>query len=162
MNEPRRIGCHRTLKFARANRFRYSERVTAIRRRIRTVAFAWLLCQVASLSAFVPEICCISHAEEAAAKEKAAACHESPAPEQAPKDGDACPMHHGTSSHDCCVMTNACDGPGTHLASLFSYIGVPETPASPSHLLESIAAFQPPSEPVLSQRSIPDAPPPKA
>jgi hypothetical protein len=40
----------------------------AIRRRVRAVAFAWLLCQVASLSAFVPEQCCIAHAAEAAAK----------------------------------------------------------------------------------------------
>ena len=36
--------------------FRYSDGdMIAIRRRVRAVAFAWLLCQVASLSAFVPE-----------------------------------------------------------------------------------------------------------
>jgi hypothetical protein len=52
----------------------------AIRRRVRAVAFAWLLCQVASLSAFVPEACCISHAAEAAAKEKAARVMTKPHP----------------------------------------------------------------------------------
>lgn len=137
--------------------------MTSIRRRVRAVAFAWLLCQVASLSAFVPEICCVSHAEEAAAKEKAAACHEAPTPTPAPtpKDGDACPMHHGTKSHDCCVMTNACDGPGTHLASLFAFIGVPETPASSSVVIDSVAAVIAPPEPLLYRLAIPDAPPPK-
>ena len=136
--------------------------MTSIRRRIRAVTIAWLLCQVASLSAFVPEICCVSHAAEAAAKEKAAACHEAPAPTPAPKDGDACPMHHGTKSHDCCVMTNACDGPGIHLASLFAFIGVLETPAASSLVLHSNAAFIAPPEPLLHRLATPDAPPPKA
>jgi hypothetical protein len=133
--------------------------MTALRRRVRAVAFAWLLCQVASLSAFVPEQCCVSHAAEAEAKQKAEACHEAPPAE--PKEGDACPMHHGTKSHDCCVMTNACDGPGTHLASLFSYIGVIESPATSSTVLASAAAFIAPPAPPLYRRSTPDAPPPK-
>ena len=142
----------------------------SIRRSVRAVAFAWLLCQVASLSAFVPEICCVSHAAEAEAKEAkedAAACHETPAP--APKVGDACPMHHGSQSqdegttpHDCCVMTNACEGPGTHLASLFAFIGFPETPASSFVVLDSIAAWVAAPSPLLYQLSTPDAPPPKA
>ena len=41
-----------------------------IRSRVRAVALAWLLCQAASLAAFMPENCCISHAEEQAAKSK--------------------------------------------------------------------------------------------
>jgi len=135
--------------------------MTSIRRRVRAVTIAWLLCQVASLSAFVPEICCVSHAAEAAAKEKAAACHETPAPAPAPKDGDACPMHHGTKSHDCCTMTNACDGPGTHLASLFAFIGVLETPAASSVVIGSNSVFSAPPEPLLYRLATPDAPPPK-
>lgn len=94
--------------------------MTAIRRYVRAVAMTWLLCQATSLAAFVPEQCCVTHAAEAAAKQKAAdeACHETPPAE--PKEGDACPMHHGTQqrSHECCAMTNACDGPGVQLASL--------------------------------------------
>jgi hypothetical protein len=136
--------------------------MTSIRRRVRAVTFAWLLCQVASLAAFVPEICCVSHAAEAAAKSTAAACHETPAPAPPPKDGDACPMHHGTKSHDCCAMTNACDGPGTHLASLFAFIGVLESPATSSIVLDSIAAFIPTPAPLLYRLATPDAPPPKA
>jgi hypothetical protein len=133
--------------------------MTTIRRRIRAVAFAWLLCQVASLSAFAPDQCCVAHAAEAAAKKKAAACHES-APAE-PKDGDACPMHHGSKAHDCCKMTNSCDGPGTHLTTLFAYVGVLESPVSPSVILESAGAAQPSAPPLLSRLATPDAPPPK-
>jgi hypothetical protein len=133
--------------------------MTAIRRRIRAVAFAWLLCQVASLSAFVPEQCCVAHAAEAAAKEKAAACHES-AP-VAPKQGDACPMHHGSKAHDCCRMTNSCDGPGTHLTTLFAYVGVLESPVSSSVISESTSAALPIAAPLLCRIATPDAPPPK-
>lgn len=133
--------------------------MTALRRRIRVVAFAWLLCQVASLSAFLPGECCKAHAEEAAARARAESCHE-PAP-VAPKQGDACPMHHGSKSHNCCTISNACDGPGQQLTTLFAYIGVVQTPHSVSIVLESTAVFIPGSAPLLFYLSIPDAPPPK-
>jgi hypothetical protein len=134
--------------------------MTAIRRRIRAVAFAWLLCQVASLSAFVPEQCCVAHAAEAAAKQTTAACHEAaPAPE--PKDGDACPMHHSSKSHDCCKVSNACDGPGRHLTTLFAYVGVLESPASSTIVLESTSAAITEPAPLLYRLATPDAPPPK-
>jgi hypothetical protein len=134
--------------------------MTAIRRRVRTVAFAWLLCQVASLSAFVPEQCCISHAAEAAAKKKAAACHEEAAP-PAPKEGDACPLHEGRTTHDCCAITNACEGPGAQLLSLFAFVSTFDEPIAASTLLESTSSVIPPGPPLLSRLSLPDAPPPK-
>jgi hypothetical protein len=138
--------------------------MTAIRRYVRAVAITWLLCQAASLTAFVPEQCCASHAAEAAAKDKAASesCHDAPPAE--PKEGDACPMHHGKQprSHECCAMTNACDGPGSHLARLLVFAGVPEPPQTSSVTLESAATFVSPQPPLLHRRSIPDAPPPKA
>lgn len=133
--------------------------MTAIRRRIRFVAFAWLLCQAASLSAFVPGECCVAHAAEAAAKQKAAACHET-AP-VSPKDGDACPMHHSTKAHDCCKMTNSCEGPGIQLASLFAYVGELETPASSTISIESSAIAIGPPAPLRYRLTTPDAPPPK-
>lgn len=132
----------------------------AIRRRVRAVAFAWLLCQVASLSAFVPEQCCISHAAEAAAKVKATACHEE-ATAPAPKDGDACPLHEGRTTHDCCAITNACDGPGAQLLSLFAFVSTVDEPSGSSTTLESTSSFVPPAPPLLSRLSLPDAPPPK-
>ena len=132
----------------------------SIRRRVRAVAFAWLLCQVASLSAFVPEQCCISHAAEAAAKAKAP-CHEDAAP-PAPKDGDACPLHHGRTAHDCCTITNACDGPGAQLLNLFAFVSTVDEPVVSSTILESSSSFVPLAPPLLSRLALPDAPPPKS
>lgn len=134
-----------------------------IRRRVRAVAFAWLLCQVASLSAFVPGDCCVSHAAEAKAQQDVEACHDTdaaPAPE--PKEGDACPMHHGAKSHDCCAITNACDGPGTQLLTLFSFVSIVDEPIVSSTVLESSPAFVPTAPPLLSRLALPDSPPPKA
>src|SRR5690349_9892228 len=142
--------------------------MTAIRRRVRAVACAWLLCQVASLSAFVPEPCCFSHAAEAvadaAAKEKAKeqlACHEEATP-PAPKEGDACPLHEGRKAHDCCTIANACDGPGAHLLSLFSYITTIDEPPAASTFLDATDAFVSAAPPLLHRLALPDAPPPKA
>ena len=132
--------------------------MTKVRRRVRAVAFAWLLCQVASLSAFVPQACCISHAAEAEAKQKAEACHEEGPAE--PAEGAACPMHK-SGSHDCCAITNACDGPGAQLLSLFSYISTIDEPLAASTILETSAAFAPTTPPLLHRLALPDAPPPK-
>jgi hypothetical protein len=135
----------------------------AIRRRVRVVTFAWLLCQVASLSAFVPGECCVSHAAEAKAKEQAEACHDTePAPAPEPQQGDACPMHHGSKAHDCCAITNACDGPGTQLLSLFSFVSTLDEPILSSAILDSSSAFVPPAPPLLHRLAIPDSPPPRA
>jgi hypothetical protein len=138
--------------------------MTAVRRRIRAIAIAWLLCQVASLSAFVPGECCASHAAQAAAKAKDAACHETADQPAAPKEGDACPMHHGSQpmSHSCCAISSMCDGPGQQLTTLFAYIGVVESPQASPAILDSIAAYVPPPPPLLHRLSIPDAPPPKS
>jgi len=134
--------------------------MTALRGRLRIVAFAWLLCQAASLAAFVPAECCPAHAAEAKAKAEKAACHQS-TPGTAPKEGDACPMHSG-KSHDCCRMTNGCDGPGLQLVSLFALVGFLEPPHSSSIVLESAALGIAPQPPLLVSLSSPDAPPPKA
>jgi hypothetical protein len=127
------------------------------------------LCQAAALSAFIPENCCISHAEERAAKEKQEACHESEPVE--PKPGDACPMQHSdgaacpmhsSKSADCCAMTNGCDGPGSNLMSLFAYLGAIERPVSTTIDPDSAPAFISASTSPLSRVTRPDAPPPKA
>ena len=140
-----------------------------IRSRVRAVAVAWLLCQVASLSAFVPENCCLSHAEERAAKDQQGGCHETEPVK--PQPGDACPMQHGdgaacpmhgSKSADCCAMTNACDGPGTNLVSLFAYLGATERPVVTAIDLEITPAFAPASTSPLFRVTRPDAPPPKA
>lgn len=134
--------------------------MSALRRRIRVVAIAWLLCQVASLSAFVPEQCCVSHAAEAAAKAKNPPCHETQPAE--PKEGDACPMHHGSRAHDCCAIKNSCDGPGMSLTTLFAFVGFVEKPASTFVALESSVAFVSAPPALIQRLALPDAPPPKA
>ena len=133
--------------------------MTAIRRRIRVVTFAWLLCQVASLSAFVPQQCCVSHAAQAAAKQDAEACHEAPPPE--PEEGAACPMHHNSKSHDGCKISGTCDGPGSQLTTLFAYVGVLQSPVASSVTFEPTRATLPSSAPLLSRLATPDAPPPE-
>ena len=141
----------------------------ALRKRVRVIALAWLLCQAGSLFAFVPEHCCISHVEEAAAKAEKEACHD--AEPAKPEPGDACPMAHADGaacpmhspkSKDRCAMTNACDGPGTHLASLFAYIGAIERPATSPMVLHAAPAGIPSSSSLLFRELPPDAPPPKA
>ncbi len=133
--------------------------MAALRQRVRIIAIAWLVCQVATLSAFVPDQCCASHAAEAAVKAHAP-CHESaPAP---PKNGDACPMHHGSRAHDCCAMKNSCNGPGLSLTTLFAFVGVLEKPVQSSIDLVSSVAFTPAPPTPRFRLSLPDAPPPKA
>mgnify|MGYP003350494195 FL=1 len=140
--------------------------MTSFRARLRAIAIIWLLCQVASLSAFVPGECCTAHAAEAAAREKAASCHEAAAPAPAhhdstPHEGDACPMHSG-KSHDCCKMTNSCAGPGQQLTTLFALVGVLERPQTNDHTLIASAAVVHPQPSLLPPHRSQDAPPPKA
>lgn len=138
-----------------------------IRYRVRAVVFAWLLCQVASLSAFAPDNCCISHVQEQAAKDEA--CHEGEPVKPEPPDtcpmqhgdGAACPMH-SSKPADRCSMTNACAGPGAHLVSLFAYLGAIEAPVSAVVNLDSTPAIMPASTSPLFRVSRPASPPPKA
>lgn len=140
-----------------------------VRNRVRLVALAWLLSQVASLAAFGPDRCCVSHSEEAAAKARPESCHESAPPGPAPEE--SCPMHHGdgaacpmksSNTHDCCAMKNGCDGPGQQLANLLSFLATPESPASSPVQLRASLTTVAPSSPFVSRTTSPDAPPPKA
>ena len=133
--------------------------MTAIRSRVRVVAIAWLMCQVASLSAFVPEECCISHAAEAAAADSSdphAQHHAAPAEETPAEDCHKAPAAPG------CTMSNACAGPGTQLLRLVANVGVLERPTAMSVVLESSPADVAPSARPILRLSTPDAPPPKA
>jgi hypothetical protein len=96
-------------------------------------AFAWLSCQVASLSALLPAECCMAHHTLAESTEP---CHESTPAESCPMravDGQACPMHTGAAHHDAaaqqnaeeqCAMRGTCNGPAVALAGLFAIPGV--------------------------------------
>jgi hypothetical protein len=141
----------------------------AIRMRVRTVALVWLLCQAGSLAAFVPENCCLAHFNERAAREKQEACHDAEPPRPEPgdacpmahADGAACPMHNSKSAN-CCAMSNACDGPGRHLTTLFAYVATVEQPATTDTVLAATPLVLPSDPPSLHRPTSPDAPPPKA
>lgn len=147
--------------------------MSVFRSRLRLVAVAWLLCQVASLSAFMPEDCCAMHKPVVAETSgESDPCHETEkAPPPPPKSGDDCPMDHGegeacpmhrSSTDDCCGMSSGCEGPSRPLANLFAFAAVLDAPvASMSAPDSSPAAIELPV-PLLGRLVSPDAPPPKA
>ena len=60
-------------------------------------------------------------------------------------------------------MTNACDGPGTNLVSLFAYLGAVERPVATAIDLDFTPAFVSGVDlPCSTESARPDAPPPKA
>jgi hypothetical protein len=132
----------------------------------RIVALAWLLCQAASLSAFVPENCCAAHTPAAISED----CHETEPAAAEPATGDACRMHedegaacpmHQAQARNCCVMSNGCDGPNTQLASLFAFSCDLTTSHESVIAPDSIIVLPPAGPPLLSRLATPDAPPPK-
>ena len=73
----------------------------------------------------------------------------------APKEGDACPIITGRTTHDCCAITNACDGPGSQLLSLFAFVSTIDEPIVSSTILDSTSAFVPPAPPLLYRLATP-------
>ncbi len=147
--------------------------MSALRSRVRLIAVAWLLFQVASLSAFVREDCCAMHtAAMVHATAEAPACHETePEPAPVPKDGDACPMHqdeaaacpmHRSSAAGCCGINNGCDGPNQPLTHLFSFVGLLDAPDVGMSPPASTPSVLPRPAPIVCRLVSPDAPPPKA
>ncbi len=101
--------------------------MSALRKRLSAWSIAWLLCQVASLSALLPPGCCAAHQVAAETPEE---CHKTAAADQCPMhtaDGQVCPMHQGASSGSRvreCAMRGTCNGPTVALGSLFSIPGI--------------------------------------
>jgi hypothetical protein len=105
--------------------------MTTIRRRLRFWVAAWLVFQVASLSALVPRACCVPY--RAAAAEKPPDCHGNSAASHCPKhaaDATPCPMHKSghheaeETSSDRCSMRATCDGPVAAMFALLANYGV--------------------------------------
>jgi hypothetical protein len=116
------------------------------RRRLGSWSIAWLLCQVASISAFMPATCCAAHEVHGEADE----CQEGTPADQCPMrnaDGTVCPMHQAMASaasvhaghaghggHDAspaadavpadCRLSGLCEGPSMALSTLFSVPGI--------------------------------------
>lgn len=134
-----------------------------LRRHLRAWSFAWLLCQAAFLSAFVPRECCAAHGAHASGGD-APECHEAVEKPHCPmpsNDGAACPMHQQGSDRDDCRMRGTCDGPLAQLAHLFSHSSLPAASFSivlPPPSAETVRAI---AENAIQQARPPDSPPPR-
>jgi hypothetical protein len=106
--------------------------MSTLRRSSRVITVAWLVCQVAWLTALVPRDCCAAHraAEEG--------CHEAMAAPHCPMrsaDGTACPMHRERSQPETpirssdCRISGACDGPLAALVLSSGYGTLAQPPA---------------------------------
>ena len=111
-----------------------------IRRRLRLWVGAWLVAQVASMSAFVPADCCLAHSRAAHATEQR--CHESVPQQQ-------------------CALRGTCAGPVAALVTLLSNVGVPSLSygIAPEVRVSVIGAS--PVENLISAAVSPDPPPPR-
>jgi hypothetical protein len=95
-----------------------------LRRHLRFAAVAWLLCQVASLSAFGPQNCCLAHRMTDGAAPECHRIDDGTCPMHA-ADGKACPAHASDDGDERpCVIRATCDRPAVALASLFSVNGI--------------------------------------
>ncbi len=95
--------------------------MVAIRRRIRTWTFAWLVFQAASLSAFVPRDCCAAHAEHAS---------HTAAPEHGADGTEQCLMHRAAVPQPECSLRSACNGPMSALPAVWASPAPPPAPAA--------------------------------
>lgn len=149
--------------------------MTPFRRHPRLWVTAWLLFQVASLSALVPRNCCAAHQPAAVKTEHSS--HDSALAADCPMlaaDGAACPMHRGhvehrehgeRSSHEGpsgeCSIRGRCAGPMASLLALLSNQGV--LPAGVAALpgVDSSSVSPAVRESVVSRLASPDPPPPR-
>ena len=144
------------------------------RARLRLWATLWLICQAASLAAFVPRDCCADHrpVQPAPAPEaESAHCHEPPpaAETHCPMraaDGTPCPMHRGhghqqqPAGDTDCALRGACGGPMTALVRLLSNHGIlPESSAIGAPVAQR--TLPPADERLVSRLDAPDSPPPR-
>jgi len=140
----------------------------SLRARVRLWAIAWLLMQVAALSAFVPRDCCVAHRRA----ETTPSCHETPKPTHCPMPGggDApCDRHRhpaaqeareeGSSTPDC-VMRRACQAPAVF--TIFAGPGI--MPATRAATLDAgvPAPATPLFETPITRNRRPDLRPPRA
>jgi hypothetical protein len=143
--------------------------MTALRHRLRWCVAAWLIVQVAALSAFVPQDCCATHKNE-----HRQARHRPPATASAHSHHsmDHASMHGSTqdvsSATDAtpmktCVMKGTCKGPMSAMIAVLSSHGVSPigafriAPDLTSSLAAAIARQH-----ATSRLVAPDTPPPRA
>jgi len=140
-----------------------------LRRHLQLWVAAWLVFQVASLSALVPRDCCAAHRPGATRAKPT--CHEKVADTQCPMraaDGKPCPMHRGDhneaadTSRDGCTMRGTCTGP---IAALFAQLSNHGILTDQFQLLIDLHAGSTgirTRENLITRLAPPDTPPPRA
>jgi hypothetical protein len=126
--------------------------MSLVRRRIAWVIGAWLLCQIANVSAAPLTFSCQNVAS--------AADEEECCPGLLP--GQVCPMHHAKKGEPTCQMRSSCAGCDTAIISLAIGAGAPpsSTPAVSTFDLGERIVLAPQSSTLRSDR--PESPPPRA
>src|SRR5262245_37942618 len=132
-----------------------------LRRHIRGFATAWLLFQVASLSALVPRDCCAAH-RPVQQKKSDMACHETAAAPIAAHGGHA--MHRATTpdKSDECKLRGACDGPMAGFIAQLSLQGVLGDPFQLAPSMVAGSLDEQSREHLIGRLAPPDAPPPRS
>ena len=130
--------------------------MTALRHRLHLCVAAWLILQVAALSAFVPQDCCATH------KAQHEKNHQSMGGHAHAEHGE----HHAApkSPAQGCVMKGTCQGPMSAILAILSNQGVPPSGAfrvAPDDLSSTLAAVIV-REHIPSLLAAPDPPPPRA
>ncbi len=142
--------------------------MTTIRRRLRFWVAAWLVFQVASLSALVPRACCVPYRAAAATQEPD--CHGNSAASHCPvraAAGTPCPMH--KSDHrdaeekpsDNCSMRATCGGPLAAMFALLSNYGALSDLFLIAPDVHAGSVSLQTRENLISRLAPPDSPPPR-
>ena len=124
-----------------------------VRRIVRSVATAWLLCQLVAVAAAPLSLCC---AEMPAADHHQKKCCPGLLP------GQVCPMHHEREGVETCAMRSACGRLDPALVSLSAGLGVLP------HLTTALVTFEPltpigaRTASAMSRADRPDPRPPRA
>ena len=140
--------------------------MTSLRHRLRWCVAAWLIVQVAALSAFVPRDCCAAHK----ARHQQARHQEMPATDHSNHHSMSHESMH-SGAHDAapavpakgCVMKGTCKGPMSAIIAILSSHGVPPlsafsiAPDLSSSLAAGVARHH-----ATSHLASPETPPPRA
>jgi len=124
-----------------------------VRRIVRSVASAWLLCQLVAIAAAPLSLCC---AEMPAAHHQQKKCCPGLLP------GQVCPMHHTREGEDTCVMRSACGRIDPALVSLAAGLGVLPHLTTALVTFDLLAPIGVSAPSPMARANRPDLPPPRA
>ena len=122
-----------------------------VRRHLSWLVAAWLVCQVAGVSAAPVSFCC----KDVPSSHDEAECCPGLLP------GQVCPMHHTTAGKRECKMRNACVPSDAALMALAGSIGVLPPTTAVVNAFDLGAAARPLAPLPISRADRPESPPPR-